>query len=57
MSSIGSVGSSSNAASQYQMYLERMKAVKAMADAPQDTAKGAQIETSKTQVDGDKDGD
>lgn len=58
MSSIESVSSAqSKAASQYQLYLERLRQAKATADAPQDTAKAAEIEKANTQIDSDHDGD
>ena len=58
MSSIGSVTSSqSNAVCQYQEYLQRLKMIKAVADAPTDTVKGTAAEQQQPQVDADKDGD
>lgn len=58
MSSIGSVTSSqSNAVSQYQEYLQRLKMMKATADAPTDSAKGTTAEQQLPQIDADKDGD
>lgn len=58
MSSINPVGSSSsNAISQYQAYLEKLKAIKATGEQSQDSAKSAAVEKSDLQTDSDHDGD
>lgn len=58
MSSIQSVNSSqSSVVNQYQDYIEKLRAIKASADATRDTANGAQQEQQTPQVDADHDGD